>query len=162
MSSVRMWTPRDLFQVTRTMDRLFDEYLGNGAAAGPTGVDQAGLPTYTLPVDIRETAEAYMLSAPVPGFAPEQVEVTYEDGMLTIFAQAEPLEAQGTWIRQERPFGSWFRRLQLPQQVQADKIAAAFNNGLLTVTVPKQARPEPGKISIGNGKPRKALSRGEG
>jgi HSP20 family protein len=157
MSAVRWWTPNDLFQVTRTMDRLFDEYLGPGGTttAGHAGENGGpGLPTYTLPVDILETPEAYVLTAPVPGFAPDQVEVTYADGIITIAAQAQPLEARGNWIRQERPFGSWYRRLQLPEQVRADAIAADFDNGLLTVRVPKLERPEPVKIAVGGSKQR--------
>lgn len=157
MSTVRWWTPTDLFQVTRNMDRLFDQFLGYGGTSAPTGESGGGLPIYTLPVDILETENAYVLTAPVPGFAPEQVEVTYEEGVLTIAAQARPLEVQGTWLRQERPFGSWFRRLQMPQQVQADKIAAAFDNGLLTVTVPKEERAQPVKIKIGGGQKQAAL-----
>ena len=157
MSTVRWWTPTDLFQVTRNMDRLFDQFLGYGGTSAPAAENGGGLPTYTLPVDILETPDAYVLTAPVAGFAPDQVEVTYEDGVLTIAAQAQPLEVQGTWLRQERPFGSWYRRLQLPQQVQAGKIGAAFDNGLLTVTVPKEQRPEPVKIKIGGGQKQPVL-----
>jgi HSP20 family protein len=149
MSTVRWWTPDDIYQVSRTMDRLFDEFVGQGGASRPGSESGGnGLPTHTLPVDILETPAAYVLTASVPGFAPDQVEVTYADGLLTIAAQARPLEARGTWIRQERPFGSWYRRLQLPQQVQPDGITADFDNGLLTVTVPKLARPEPVRIAV--------------
>ena len=150
MTTVRLWTPSDIFQATHAMDRLMDEFFGPGGASAPAGGGDA-LPTYTLPVDILETAEAYVLTAPVAGFAPEQVEVTFAEGVLAISAKAEPLELQGTWLRQERPFGSWQRRLQLPQQVDAEKITAGFEHGLLTVTVPKAARPQPVRIAVGNG-----------
>lgn len=137
------------------MDRLFDEHLGGGRAM-PSGSEngEAGMPTYTLPVDILETPEAYVLTAPVAGFAPDQVEVTYADGIISIAAHAQPPAARGAWIRQERPLGSWFRRLQLPDQIQAGAIAADFENGLLTVTVPKVERPEPVKIAVGGAKPK--------
>ena len=149
MSTLRMWSPTDLFQVTRTMDRLFDEVFGAGGTVAPGGDGERRLPTYTLPVDILETQEAYVLTAPVPGFAPEQVEVTFEQGVLSISAKAEPTQVQGTWIRQERPFGSWIRRLQLPELVQGDAIRADFEHGLLTVTVPKVPAPAPVRIPIG-------------
>ena len=137
------------------MDRLFDEHLGGGNTM-PAGTENgaAGMPTYPLPVDILETPAAYVLTAPVPGFAPDQVELTYADGIISIAAHAQPSEARGAWIRQERPLGSWFRRLQLPEQIQADAITADFENGLLTVTVPKVARPEPVKIAVGGAKPK--------
>ena len=143
------------------MDQLFDEFAGQAGGSRASGESGGnGLPTYTLPVDILETPEAYALTASVPGFAPDQVEVTYADGLLTIAAQAQPLEARGAWIRQERPFGSWYRRLQLPQQVQPDGITADFDNGLLTVTVPKAARPEPVRIAVAGDRAKsKALKR---
>ena len=148
MNTLRMWSPNDLFSVTRTMDRLFDEFLGSGGTSVPGGGERE-LPTYSLPVDVLETKEAYVLTAPVPGFAPEQVEVTFDQGVLSISAKAEPLQVQGTWLRQERPYGSWLRRLQLPEQVQGDAIEAGFEHGLLTVTVPKVPAPAPVRIPIG-------------
>lgn len=155
MTTLRMWNPNDLFQVTRTMDRLFDEFFGSGGTAAPGG-EPGQLPTYALPVDVFETKDSYVLTAPVAGFTPDQVEVTFDQGVLTIHAKAQPLEVQGTWIRQERPYGSWIRRLQLPEQVQGDGIQAGFENGLLTVTVPKVPAPEPVRIQIG-GTQQKAL-----
>jgi HSP20 family protein len=138
------------------MDRLFEEFFGGPGSATPGEGTERALPTYTLPVDILETKEAYVLTAPVAGFAPDAVEVTFDQGVLTITATAEPTQIQGVWIRQERPFGSWFRRLQLPDQVQGDQIRADVENGLLTVTVPKVPSPEPVRIPVG-GTAQKAL-----
>lgn len=158
MTPVRWMTPSDLFQVTRTMDRLIDEFMGGGGSALPLRGEDGGPPSHTLPVDILETEEAYLLTAPVPGFAPEAVEVTFDQGVLTITAQAEPRPVEGTWLRQERPHGSWTRRLQLPEQVDGAGIAADFDNGLLTVTVPKAARPQPVKIPVNGGPAARALT----
>ena len=157
----RWMTPSDLYQVTRTMDRLFDEFIGYGGTSVPAR-DQgdAQLPTYTLPVDILETADAYLLTAPVAGFAPDAVEVTFDQGVLTLSAKAEPLQVQGTWLRQERPYGSWLRRLQLPDQVAGDKIAATVENGLLSVTVPKVPKPQPVRIPVGSSARPKAALKG--
>ena len=102
-----------------------------------------------MPVDILETGDAYTLYGSVPGFDPEKVEVTFDDGILTVQATAQPIQAGGTWLRRERPYGSFVRRLQLPTEVQAAKIAATFENGVLTVTVPKAPRPQPVKIPVG-------------
>ena len=151
--ATRWMTPGDLYSVTRTMDRIFDEVFGSGGSVGPAGDSESGsLPTYTLPVDVFETDTAYVLSAPVPGFDPEQVEVTYDQGVLTISAKAQPLQVQGKWLRQERPYGSWFRRLQLPEQVEGDRIAADFDRGLLTVTIPKLAKAQPVRIPVAGAK----------
>jgi HSP20 family protein len=104
--------------------------------------------TYYLPVDVFESDDAYTLLASVPGFREDQVEVTFEDGILSIKARTEPHKAPGRWLRQERPYGSFVRRLELPQQAETSKISAHFENGVLTVTVPKAAKPQPVKIAI--------------
>jgi len=156
--ATRWMAPGDLYQVTRTMDRIFDEFFGSGGTASPSdGQGTATLPTYTLPVDVFETDDSYVLTAPVAGFDPEQVEVTYDQGVLTIQVNAQPLQVQGKWLRQERPYGSWFRRLQLPEQVEGDKIAADFEHGLLTVTIPKMAQAQPVRIPVAGGKAKAAL-----
>jgi HSP20 family protein len=104
MTSIRWWGPNaDLMTAARAMDRLFDQFVGPGQGRA----EESGTPTYTLPVDILETENAYLIFASVPGVPSEKVDVTFEEGMLTIAAQAEPFETQGRWIRQERPWGNW-------------------------------------------------------
>jgi HSP20 family protein len=154
MTPFRWWNPSgDLYAATRAMDRLFDEFFGPGGTSAPQqGLNGGEMPTYQLPVDILETEGSYVLTASVPGFDPSQVEVTFADGVLTILAKAQPEKVTGRWLRTERPHGSFLRKLELPQQVQGEKIAAGFENGLLTVTVPKQAKPEPIKIQVGGQK----------
>ena len=70
-------------------------------------------------------------------------------GMLTIAVKAVPIERQGTLIRQERPWGNWIRKLELPTEVNSASIAAHFENGVLTVRVPKAAKAKPVRIPIG-------------
>ncbi|GAC1653933.1 MAG: hypothetical protein NVS9B1_04150 [Candidatus Dormibacteraceae bacterium] len=147
MSTTRWWDPStELAQTHRMMDRLFEGFFG----AGGDGTEgQERLPTYFMPVDILETEDSYTLYGAVPGFDPEKVEVTFDEGILTIQANPQTIPAGGTWLRRERPHGSFVRRLQLPTEVQAAKIAATFENGVLTVTVPKAPRPQPVKIPVG-------------
>ncbi len=127
------------------MDRLIEQFFSEQA---PETARSATPPTYYLPVDIFESEEAYTLVASVPGFREEQVEVTFEDGVLAIKAKAEEHKAPGRWLRQERPYGSFVRRLEVPAQVESTKISAHFDNGVLTVTIPKTAKPKPVKIEI--------------
>ncbi len=131
------------------MDRLFEQFFGEPAPdTGP-----ATPPTYYLPVDVFENDEAYTLVASVPGFREDQVEITFEDGILTVKATAGEHQAPGRWLRQERPYGNFVRRLEVPQQVETGKISAEFDNGELTIRIPKTAKPQPVKIQIGaNGK----------
>lgn len=130
------------------MDRLIEQFFGEQA---PEGNHSDTPPTYYLPVDIFESDEAYTLVASVPGFKEEQVEVLFEDGILSIKAKAEGHRTPGRWLRQERPYGSFVRRLEVPSQVETARIAAHFDNGVLTITIPKTAKPQPVKIQIGSG-----------
>lgn len=129
------------------MDRLFEQFFGENVPEG-NGTNR---PTYYLPVDVFESDEAYTLVASVPGFKQSQVDITFEDGILSIKAAAGDQKAPGRWLRQERPYGSFVRRLEVPQQVETGKISADFENGVLTVTIPKMAKPQPVKIEIGSG-----------
>jgi HSP20 family protein len=131
------------------MDRLIEQFFGEQT---PDSASSQTPPTYYLPVDIFESDDAYTLVTSVPGFRQEQVEVTFEDGILTIKAKAEGHKTPGRWLRQERPYGSFVRRLEVPAQVETGKIAAQFDNGELTVTIPKTAKPKPVTIQIGTSK----------
>jgi HSP20 family protein len=85
--SVRWRGPSpDLMSTARAMDRLFDQFFGNESRQPERG----GTQTYVLPVDIIETEDAYQLYATVAGLHEEDVEVTFENGMLTISAKATP------------------------------------------------------------------------
>jgi HSP20 family protein len=148
MTSIRWWGPNaDILTAARAMDRLFDQFLGPGQPGQP-GAQEGGTPTYTLPVDILETDDAYVLFASVPGVASDNVDVTFEEGMLTLTARAQPFDTQGRWIRQERPWGNWARRLELPKEIEASGISAQFENGVLIVKVPKAAKAQPVRIQV--------------
>ena len=152
--SITWWSPSaDVRTAARAMDRLIEQFFGEQV---PEGKSNDAPLTYYLPVDIFESDDAYTLVASVPGFKEDQVEVLFEDGILSIKAKAAGHKAPGRWLRQERPYGSFVRRLEVPSQVETAKIAAHFENGELTITIPKDsiksAKPQPVKIPIGTGK----------
>jgi HSP20 family protein len=134
----------DLVAGIPSTDRLFEHFLGYGTTS-----QEDGKPTYALPVDILETEDAYILQATVAGATPDDVEVTFEDGMLNLLVKQAPTQIEGKFIRQERPWGNWSRKLELPKEVDATNIAAHFENGVLTVRVPKAARAKPVRIAVG-------------
>jgi HSP20 family protein len=136
----------DLMISPRSMDRLFERFVGYGATT-----QEDGTPTYALPVDILETDDAYVLHATIADVSPDGVEVTFEGGMLSIAVKAVPLEVEGKLIRQERPWGNWSRKLELPAEVDSANIAAQFHNGVLTLRVPKVAKAKPVRIPVGAG-----------
>ena len=147
MATIRWWSPgEDLMTATRLMDRLFDQIHGSGSGSQDVG---DGTPTYALPVDTLETDDAFFLYATVAGVPDDNVDVTFEDGVLAINVKAAPFDRQGRWLRQERPWGNWSRRLELPKEVQPDGIDADVHSGVLTVRVPKAAQAQPVRIPVG-------------
>ncbi len=126
-----------------SVDRLFEQLFGYGSARAENGT-----PTYALPIDIEETEDAYQLYATVAGVPHDAVEVTFENGVLSLTVPAAPLELHGNLIRHERPWGNWTRKLELPKEVDPANIVAEFDNGVLTVRVPKAPRAKPQRIAV--------------
>ncbi len=149
-----------VFALRREIDRLFENTFGRG---------QVGQSEWTPAVDIRETDQELTFAVELPGTKPEDVEVTAEDGVLTIQGERteERQEGEDGWYHLvERNYGSFMRRFQLPQGVDAEKIEADVENGLLQVRIPKAALPQAKKIQIKAGadassRAQQALGRGE-
>ncbi len=101
-------------------------------------------------VDVRETPDAYVICADMPGVKEEDIDVHVEDGRLTLSgARHEKKETEGeTFHIAERHFGTFTRTFALPREADLDKIEAKLDRGVLTVTVPKRADAKPRKIEI--------------
>ena len=136
----------DLMISPRSMDRLFERFVGYRATT-----QEDGTPTYALPIDILETEDAYVLHTTIADVPPDAVEVTFEGGVLSIAVKAVPREVEGKLIRQERPWGNWSRKLELPAEVDSASIVAQFHSGVLTLRVPKAAKAKPVRIPVGAG-----------
>lgn len=139
------WDPfGDLANVQRTVDRLMNSAFGSGERERRPS-------SLYLPVNVRETSNGYAVEAPVPGFAPGDVDVTFADGVLTIKAehqeQNEVVE-EGQTLAREFAWGSAVRRLTLSGDVDPEHIEAAIENGLLKVHLPKASRSLPRRIPI--------------
>jgi HSP20 family protein len=148
MATTTRWLTPSLEMMTgaQPMDRLFERFFGYDGRT-----QESGTPTYALPVDIVETDDAYQLYATIAGVPEDKVELTFENGMLSLTVLAVPSEIQGKVIRQERPWGNWSRKLELPKEVDSANITAEFKNGVLTVRMPKAAKAKPLQIAIGEG-----------
>ena len=160
--AIARWRPaNDLASLHTNMDRLFSD--GFGDLFGRAGEEGGMAPTLYLPVDIMETDNGYIIEAPVAGFKPEDVEITFSDGMLTINAtrREESEEPEGQYLRREIAFGNYQRRIALPGDVQADGIRATFDNGMLTVEVPRAPKPQPKRIPVQPGEQPRQLRSGE-
>lgn len=101
-------------------------------------------------VDIREESDRYLLHADIPGVKPEQIEVSADDGMLTIKGERrhESTEEKGDYKRVERSHGVFYRRFALPDDVDPEKISASTRDGVLELTLPKSEGRKPRKIEV--------------
>lgn len=144
------WNPfQDLLSLPLEMDRLFGDVFR--APQLPAGNGQSAVvPTFSLPLDVEETENAYRIKATVAGFAPEQVDVSLSDGVLTISAkkEKETVNNDRGYTRRERLTGNLFRQISFPGEVNASDIKAAIDNGVLTVEVPKAAPSKPAKVEV--------------
>ena len=130
---------------------LQDEDIDSLLNPALSGNGESGLLTDWVPaVDIREKADRFELSADLPGVNPEDITVTMEDGVLTIQGSrlAEVTDEQDNYTRYERVYGKFLRRFTLPDTANGDEISALTKNGVLNVSIPKQAKVQPRKIDV--------------
>ena len=110
----------------------------------------------TLPVDIWEKDNAFFVRAAVPGIKPEELDITVEDGILTLRGETRndsATEDSRVW-RSEYSYGSFVRSLRLPENVSLDTIDASFDNGFVTIVVPKVAEQKKSlKVPVRTGQP---------
>jgi len=101
-------------------------------------------------VDVKETKDAFVLEAELPGLAKDDIHITLEDSVLRLSGERrfEKEEEKDNYHRIERAYGSFSRSFTLGSGVDATKVAAAFKDGVLTVTVPKAEESKPRQIDI--------------
>jgi HSP20 family protein len=153
MSTMR-WDPfRDLMSIQDEMNQMFERVFGRRGSGGrETALTGA---SWAPAVDIAEQENAYLVTAEVPGVKPEDLEVTLEDGLLTIQGERRTEEESNDrqYHRVERRFGSFRRSITLPSQVDANRIEASYADGVLQVTVPKAESAKPKKIEVRSARP---------
>jgi HSP20 family protein len=130
------------YGLRREVNRLFEDIFGRG---------QAGQNEWTPVVDVCETDQELAFEVELPGIAQEHVEVTAENGILTVRGERTEERREGEEERYhmvERSYGSFMRSFQLPQGVDEERIQADLGHGLLRVRVPKVTLTQPKKIQI--------------
>ncbi len=144
------WNPTsELMSLHSEMDRIFND-IWQGYAQTPRANGNGGGTAALLPLDVERTDTAVVVHAPVPGFAPEEVAVTVDAGVVTIEAQHQQQAEQKdrSWIRQETFTGRLYRQIALGEGVNGEQAQATFQNGVLSVTLPLNQRPAPKKIPV--------------
>jgi HSP20 family protein len=131
-------------RLQRDLDRLL------GATTSPADESAAVASDWLPAVDIKEEANGFVIHADVPGVEPKDIDVTLENGILTIRGERrlEAREERDAYRRVERVSGQFFRRFSLPDTAAADGVEAKYSNGVLEVRIPKQAQVQPRRIKV--------------
>ena len=132
---------RDMLTMRRAMDRLMESTFSE---------DLSGTPEWGLALDVIEDEDSYQVKASVPGVKPEDIEITYNKGVLTIKGEVkdDSEKTTGQYHLRERRFGSFARSISLPSTVEADAIQASYQEGVLTLSLPKAEEVKPKRIAI--------------
>jgi HSP20 family protein len=123
-----------------------NRYFGKTRSKAAAGQERDWAPA----VDIREEESRYLLSADIPGVERENIEITLEGGVLTIKGERRGETAANgqDYRRRERMHGTFMRQFTLPETVDSQNISATVKDGVLDVVIPKQAKPQPTRITI--------------
>jgi len=138
MAMVKLNPARETAAMRNLMDRLFEDTLDYSG----------GTRTARLPIDAYTTDNEIVVTASIPGANPDDVEITVEGDSLTIRGHIEPRLENVNYIFAERFHGEFSRTLQLNVPVDVDNIEAHFENGVLTLTLPKAEEVRPRVIKV--------------
>ena len=139
------WEPfSELEQMTQRMRRMLDQTFGGGWPSAL--VTEA--PGWSPFVDIEEQDDTYVLEAELPGVKREDVNIELVGNELSVTGEIKERERKGALRRRTRRSGHFEYRVRLPEQVDASKIEAHLDQGVLTVRVPKSERAQRQKIEI--------------
>jgi HSP20 family protein len=150
---------RDIQDELLRMNRMRAQRLGQPGQQYDAGT---GAPAWAPAVDISERKDAYLVTAELPGVGTGDVELTFEDGLLTIQGERHDAHdyAAEKVHRVERRYGAFRRSITLPSHVKADKIEAAAQDGVLQILVPKAEEAHAKRIQVRAGRGRTALAPG--
>ena len=127
------------------LDPLFNEVLSDDNT-------DVAISNWRPAVDIKEEGNRFLIKADIPGVDPKDIEITMEDGVLTIKGDrvTEKEEKREDYRRVERSRGTFYRRFSLPDTADADKIEAKGKDGVLEIVIPKHDKVLPRRIAVKN------------
>ncbi|HET9911637.1 MAG TPA: Hsp20/alpha crystallin family protein [Anaerolineales bacterium] len=144
MSNLTRWEPvRDMMTLREAMDRLFDD-----AFTRPISLRDGG---WSSPaIDMYQTDDEVVVRAALPGFKADEVQINVTGDVLVLRGEMKHEEEKKdrAWHIREQRWGSFERSIALPTDVKADKAVADFENGILTVTLPKAEEVKPKTITV--------------
>ena len=145
MTQLTRRTPsRTLRDLQREVDSIFDQFFDRDR-------DEEGTSAVWAPrTDLAETDDAYTLRVDVPGMTKEDISINLQNNTLTISGERlnERMEESEEYVRVERAFGNFHRTFTLPDAVDQENIEATYENGVLTINIPKTAKSTRRQIEI--------------
>ncbi|HEX2990740.1 MAG TPA: Hsp20/alpha crystallin family protein [Anaerolineales bacterium] len=145
MSNLMRWEPaREMMTLREAMDRLFDD-----AFTRPLSV-RDGWSMASPAIDMYQTDNEVVVRASIPGIKAEEVQINVTGDVLTLKGEVNQEEERKdrAWHIREQRFGSFERSVALPTSVKSDQAEAVFENGILTITLPKADEVKPRTINI--------------
>lgn len=127
---------RGVNRLRREVDDIFSRFFDTGQPSETS-------PGAFMPaINVKETEDSFEVSAEVPGLKPEEIQVEYNDGVLTLSGEKkeEREEDKGNYHVVERHFGSFSRSVRLPKEVDVEKLQATHKDGVLSVQLPKASK----------------------
>ena len=148
---VRFSPTSEMRSLQREIDRLFDNFTParkrEEGGSEPAPAQQAN---WTPRVDLAETEDEYSIRLDVPGVAKEDIEINFQDSTLSISGErvTSSKEEESDFVRVERSAGRFFRSFSLPKTIKENEITAEYDNGVLTIHVPKAGEKKPRRIEV--------------
>ena len=144
LNNVTRWNPSVAYLNREPFSRFFESFFNEGQG------EEVSNRTWVPPVDIQETADGYRLYAELPGLTKDDITITLENNVLRLSGERkfERDAKKENFQRIERTYGAFSRAFALPQQVNSEGVQATFENGVLTIHVPKAEQAKPRKIEI--------------
>lgn len=139
------WDPyREMISLRQAMDRMFEDTFLWPARS------QYEMSGGNLPLDIYQTKNDVVVKAALPGMKPEEVDISISGETLTIKGEhkEEKEIKEAEYIRREHRYGTFSRTVTVPVAIQSDKAQATFENGILTLTLPKAEAVRPKQIKV--------------
>ena len=145
MSNLTRWEPaREMMTLREAMDRLFDDAFTHSLSMRDSW--SASTPA----VDMYQTDDELVVRASLPGIKADEVQINITGDVLTLKGEVkhEDERKEKSWHIREHRWGAFERSVQLPTGVMSDKAKADFDNGILTITLPKSAEAKPKTITV--------------
>ncbi|MBN1536153.1 MAG: Hsp20/alpha crystallin family protein [Anaerolineales bacterium] len=145
MNSLIRWDPfREMYAMRRNIDRLFDDFINEEPGEWKRQL------SWDLALDVVENKDDFVVKASLPGIKPDDLDITYTENTLTIKGETkeEKEKEEARYHIRERRYGSFTRSITLPRGVRGESIEASYEDGVLTLRLPKSEEIKPKRIAV--------------